>query len=172
MKQTPLTGEIWPFPWKYRPENYSQLYLMSCVTEAQVQRDVIDLLKTYRIDAVPIDAGGRRARGVMMGAAKNAGISIGELASVKTGSAIPKGFADLEATLAPSGRSLYIELKAPAWCNENMRTKRLAGAPSREQLEFLLEKHKRGAIVLVAWAATDVAEYLGPLLVENRKALG
>ena len=152
--------------------NYSDLYLMSQVTEARVQADIISLLKNYRIDAVPIDAGGRRARGRMIGAAKNAGINIGHLASVKTGSAIPSGFADIEATLAPSGRALYIECKAPAWISPTLAIVRGAGIPSREQLDFLLEKHRRGAVVLVAWSTRDVENHLGSLLVENRKALG
>ena len=171
-RDIPLEPEPYPFPSIFRPSNYSDLYLMSCVPESQVQHDIISLLKTYRIDAVPIDAGGRRSRGVMMGAAKAAGISIGKLANFKTGRAIPSGFADLEATLAPSGRALYIEVKAPAWCDQGKRFLRTAGAASPEQLDFLLEKHKRGAVVLVAWSANDVVEFLGPLLVENRKALG
>jgi len=126
-----LEPESYPFPWIFRPSNYSDLYLMSCVPESQVQSGIISLLKTYRIDAVPIDAGGRRSRGVMMGAAK-----------------------------------------APAWCDQGKRFLRTAGAASPEQLDFLLEKHKRGAVVLVAWSANDVVEFLGSLLVENRKALG
>lgn len=159
-----------PFPWQFVQRNYSDLYLMSCVPESQVQKDVVQLLKTYRVDVAPIDAGGRRARGVLMGVAKNAGINIGRLAGVKTGNAIPKGFADLEATLAPSGRSLYIEIKAPAWCDQGRRFLRSAGEASEEQLSFLHEKFKRGAIVLVAWSAGDVEDYLGGMLRENRKA--
>jgi hypothetical protein len=164
--------QLYPFPCEFRRKNYSDLYLMSHVTESRVQADIISLLKNYRIDAVPIDAGGRRARGRMIGAAKNAGINIGELANVKTGSAIPSGFADLEATLAPSGRALYIECKAPAWCSATLAILRPAGVPSKEQLEFLLEKHRRGAVVLVAWSTRDVEDHLGSLLKENRKALG
>lgn len=166
-----VAEELYPFPWEFRRERYTELYLMSCVQESRVQADIIALLKNYRVEGFPIDAGGRRARGAMIGAAKNAGISIGHLASVKTGGAIPKGFADLESTLAPSGRSLYIEVKAPAWYSVNMVIVRPAGFASEDQLEFLLEKHRRGAVVMVAWSAAEVMEYLGPLLVENRKAL-
>ena len=107
----------------------------------------------YRVDAVPIDAGGRRQRGRMMGAAKAAGVALGGIQNVKTGRAIPAGFADLEATLAPEGRSLYTEVKAPRWIDSNGGIIRPAGKPSAEQLEFLLSKYVRGAIVMVAWSA-------------------
>jgi hypothetical protein len=167
----PIPEEHYPFPWHFRPSNYSDLYLMSCVPESQVQRDILQLLKTYRIDAIPVDAGGRRARGRVAAMASSLGLQAGILAAARTGGEIPGGFSDLEATLAPSGRALYIEVKAPAWCDQGRRFLRSAGAPSKEQLEFLLAKHKRGAVVLVAWSAQDVKEYLGPLLVENRKAL-
>lgn len=162
---------LYPFPWEFRRERYDELYLMSCVQESKVQSSIITLLKNYRVEGFPIDAGGRRARGAMMAAGKAAGISVGALCSVKTGGAIPKGFADLESTLAPDGRSLYIEVKAPMWCDVSMKVIRQAGFASQEQLDFLSEKHKRGAVVMVAWSAQDVVEFLGPLLVANRKAL-
>jgi hypothetical protein len=136
-----------------------------------VQKAIIELLTSFDIDVAAIDAGGKRARGRMIGAAKSAGVSIGALANVKTGGAIPKGFADLEATLAPSGRSLYIEVKAPAWHGPEDKTIRPPGVASAEQLRFLLEKHKRGALAFVAWSASDVIDSLGELLTENRKAL-
>jgi hypothetical protein len=161
----------YPFPTSFVRENYSRLYLMSCVPESQVQKEIIELLKIYRVDVAPIDAGGRRARGVMIARAKASGTAIGKLASVKVGSAIPAGYADLEGTLAPSGRSLFIEVKAPAWIDASGNIKRPAGVPSREQLDFLFEKHKRGAMVLVAWAAKDVTCALGELLNENRRAV-
>jgi hypothetical protein len=161
----------YPFPWQFKPKNYSDLYLMSCVPESQVQRDIVQLLKTYRIDAVEVDAGGRRARGRVAAMASSLGLETGRLAAARTGGEIPRGFSDLEATLAPSGRALYIEVKAPAWCDQGRRFLRSAGAPTEEQLEFLLAKHKRGAVVLVAWSAEDVRGFLGPLLVANRKAL-
>jgi hypothetical protein len=160
-----------PFPWQFRRENYTELYLLSDVREGAVQADILQLLKNYRVDPVPVDAGGRRARGVLMGVAKKAGMNIGTLAGVKTGGAITKGFADIEATLAPSGRALYIEVKAPAYYSTSMRLLRGAGAPSDEQLEFLLEKYKRGAVVMVAWSAAEVLVFLRPLLLENRRSL-
>jgi hypothetical protein len=162
----------YPFPWKFEGYRYDDLYLMQQVTEAQVQKEIIDLLALYRVDAVAIDAGGRRQRGRMMGAAKAAGINLGGVQNVKTGAAIPAGFSDLEATFAPAGRACYIEVKAPAWIDTEKRVIRRAGQPSAEQLEFLLSKHQRGAAVLVAWSSKDVEEALTDLLKENRRSLG
>jgi hypothetical protein len=163
--------QSYPFPWKFEGYRYSDLYLMRQVTEAQVQSDILALMTAYDVDVVPIDAGGRRQRGRMMAAAKSAGIELAGIQNVKTGAAIPSGFSDLEATLAPAGRSLYIEVKAPAWLDANKKIIRRAGQPSQEQLEFLLEKHRRGAVVLVAWSSKDVEEYLGKHLELNRGAL-
>ena len=161
----------YPFPWKFDVHKYSDLYLMRQVTEAQVQSDIIAFLRAFGVDAVPIDAGGRRQRGRMMGAAKKAGVDLAGVQNVKTGAAIPAGFADLEATLAPSGRSLYIEVKAPAWLDGKRKVIRAAGKPSLEQLDFLLAKHLRGAFVLVAWSSTDVDDYMRLELEMNRRTL-
>lgn len=161
----------WPFPWKFDRGRYSDLYLLSRVAEDQVQADILELLRSYAADACPLDAGGRRQRGRMMAAARAAGIELAGIQNVKVGRAIPTGFADLEATLAPAGRSLYIECKAPAWLDGNCKLLRAAGRPSEEQLDFLLSKHARGALVMVAWAATDVETYIGPDLRLNRAAL-
>jgi hypothetical protein len=144
---------------------------MRQVTEAQVQQDILTLMRAFDVDAVPIDAGGRRQRGRMMGAAKKAGIDLAKISNAKTWYSIPAGFADLEATLAPVGRSLYIEVKAPAWIDEKKKIIRRAGEPSQEQLDFLLEKLRRGACVLVAWSSKDVEEYIGSHLELNRRVL-
>jgi hypothetical protein len=161
----------YPFPWRFESCAYSNFYLSSCVSEKQVQNDIVSLLKRYRVDIAAIDAGGRRARGVMMARAKASGTQIDKLANMKVGSAIPAGYADLEGTLAPSGRSLFIEVKAPAWIDSLGKITRAAGVPSREQLEFLFEKHKRGALVMVAWSVGDVLSSLTKLLIENRRAV-
>lgn len=144
---------------------------MQMLTEGQVQKDIVTLLDSYDVDAVPIDAGGRRQRGRMMGAAKTAGIDLRGIQNVKTGAAIPAGFADIEATLAPDGISLYIEVKAPRWVGADGKVARREGRPSEEQLAFLLAKHMRGAIVLVAWSAQEVQIHLGDRLEQNRRSL-
>ena len=159
-----------PFPWTFERAKYPELYLMSQVTEARVQSDILDLLWNYKVDAVAIDAGGRRQRGRMMGAAKKAGIDLARISSVKTWYSIPAGFADLEATLAPHGRALYIEVKAPAWL-DGKKTLRFEGKASSAQLDFLREKHQRGALVMVAWSVDDVEQYLHAELDVNWRAL-
>jgi hypothetical protein len=163
--------EAYPFPWKFEGYKYSDLYLMRQVSEAQVQADIVAFLAAFAVDAVPIDAGGRRQRGRMMGAAKKAGIDLAGISTVKTWYSIPAGFSDLEATLAPAGRSLYIEVKAPAWIDAKKKIIRRAGQPSIEQLDFLLAKHQRGACVLVAWSSKDVEDYVAAQLHLNRRAL-
>ena len=164
-------SESYPFPWKFEGYRYSDFYLMQQFTEARVQNDILQLLSAFDVDAVPIDAGGRRQRGRMMAAAKARGIELGGIANAKTGSAIPAGYADLAATLAPSGRGLYIEVKAPAWIDERKKIIRRAGAPSQDQLDFLSSKHRRGALVLVAWSAHDISVYLDSALELNRRAM-
>lgn len=144
---------------------------MSQVTEARVQEDILELLKSYNVDAVAIDAGGRRQRGRMMGAAKKAGIDLAGISNVKTWYSIPAGFADLEATLAPTGRALYIEVKAPMWIDERKRTIRFEGKASNAQLDFLREKARRGALVMIAWSVQDVETYLAGELRVNWRSL-
>jgi hypothetical protein len=163
--------ESYPFPWKFEGGRYSDHYLMQQVTEAQVQKEILELLALYNVDGVPIDAGGRRQRGRMMSAAKARGVELAGIQNVKTGAAITAGFADLEATLAPTGRSLYIEVKAPAWIDAEKRIIRSAGQASAQQLEFLLAKHLRGAVVLVAWSAKDVEDCVALNLRVNRRAV-
>jgi len=163
--------ESYPFPWKFQGYRYGDLYLMQQITEDEVQRDILALLALYDVDAIPIDAGGRRQRGRMMGAAKKAGVDIGAISNTKTWYSIPAGFSDLEGTLAPAGRSLYIEVKAPAWIDTNKKVIRRAGQPTTEQLDFLLSKHQRGACVLVAWSSKDVEEYVAAQLHLNRRSL-
>lgn len=161
----------YPFPWKFEGYRYSEVYLMSQVTEATVQADILSLLSLYDVDGIPIDAGGRRQRGRMMGAAKKAGVDLASISTVKTWYSIPAGFSDLEATLAPEGRSLYIEVKAPAWLDATKKIVRRAGQPSQEQLDFLFSKHRRGACVLVAWSSKDVEDYVAAQLHLNRRSL-
>src|ERR1700682_3544445 len=164
-------SRTWPFPCTFERMNYRDLYLMSCITETQVQSAILELFQLFKVDGVPIDAGGRRQRGRMTGAAHAAGIDLAGVQNVKTGRAIPGGFADLEATLAPEGRALYIEVKAPQWIDELGRVIRVAGKASDAKLMFLLSKHERGALVMVAWSAGDVDRWFGKFLRQNQNAL-
>lgn len=164
-----MTG--YPFPWKFERERYTDHYLMGHVTEAQVQKGILGVLATYKVDAVAIDAGGKRQRGRMMGAAAKAGVDLSKISNVKTWYSIPAGFSDLEATLAPSGVALYIEVKAPAWIDGKGKIVRRAGVASPDQLAFLMSKHRRGAVVFVAWSWSDVPRSLDVLLEANLKAV-
>ena len=104
-----------PFPAKFEIHRYPDAYLMQQVTEEQVQRSILELLAIYKVDAIAIDAGGRRQRGRMMGAAKKSGIDLAAISNAKTWYSIPAGFADLEGTLAPDGRSLYAGRLGRRW---------------------------------------------------------
>jgi hypothetical protein len=163
-------ANAYPFPWRFERQRYSDLYLLSQVTENQVQKQILELLHAYDVDAVAIDAGGRKQRGRMMSAARVRGIQLAGLENIKTG-AIPEGWPDLEATLAPKGRALFIEVKAPAWIDGKGKIVRAAGRPSVEQLDLLHSKHDRGALVMVAWSLDDVTLYLGGKIEGNRLAL-
>lgn len=163
--------DAYPFPWRFYPSRYSEFYLMSQLTEAKVQASILSLLHQFQVDAVAIDAGGRRQRGRIVAAAHARGIQLQGLENIKTGGGVPAGFSDIEATLAPSGRALFIEVKAPMWLGADHRAITQAGRPSKEQLDFLLEKHRRGAIALVAWSVDDVELFLGDRLKENLRAL-
>lgn len=166
--------EAYPFPWKFEAHRYPSAYLMQRNTEDQVQRSILDLLALYKIDAIAIDAGARRQRGRMMGAWKKSGLELSAvhagISNVKIWYSMPAGFSDLAGTLAPDGRSLYIEVKAPAQVDTKGRIVKRAGVPSEDQLAFLLSKHKRGAIVLVAWSSLDVEHHLKQRLHWNKDA--
>jgi hypothetical protein len=162
-----MNANAYPFPWRFEGYRYPDPYLMARIEEKRVQAEILDLLRAYDVDAVAIDAGGRRIRGRMMAAARSAGMDLRGVQHAKTGAAIPAGFADLEATLAPTGRSLYVEVKAPAWIDANKKVIRRAGQASPEQLDFLVSKHRRNAVCMVAWSAADVEMYLGTYMRAN-----
>ncbi len=167
----PLSTLEFPFPWAFVREHYSEHYLASRVPESDVQDAILKLLRTYHVDAIAIDAGGRRERGRLIRRSKAVGFDVSKLIRGGIGSEIPAGHSDLAATLAPEGRSLYIEVKAPAWIAPGGTVLRDAGIPSVEQLDFLLSKQERGAIVLVAYSIDDVANYLGTQLQYNLDSL-
>jgi hypothetical protein len=165
----------YPFPHAFDRARYKPLYLMRHLSESEVQAEIVSQLRALNVDAIAIDAGGKKTRGLMMARAKQQGRTFDPaLLSTKTDL---KGFPDLEATLAPEGRALYIEVKAPEWIEptmdfgEKFRTVRKAHKPTEEQLAFLLAKHERGAIVLVAWSVTDVFDHAGAFIHRNDKSI-
>jgi hypothetical protein len=165
-------AQSYPFPWQFDRSLYSDAYLVQRVSEEQVQDAIVVCLEFFDVDVIAIDAGMKRARGRVIAAARTRGIDARELVAFKSGG-LPAGFPDLHATLAPSGVSLYIEVKAPAWIDPDKPSRIIseAGKPTLEQLSFLDSKHSRGAIVMVAWSVDDVTRRLGDLADRNRRAL-
>jgi hypothetical protein len=161
----------YPFLSRFDRSRYSEHYLISRVPEDAVENAIIETLHLYSVDATKIDAGQKRARGRVMAAAKAMGVDPRRLIDYKSGG-LPTGHSDLIATLAPNGLGLFIEVKAPAWIDPTTKSViREAGKPTQEQLDFLLSKHQRGAIVLCAWSVDDVTRRLFRELEANRKAL-
>ena len=168
MKRIPLATLDYPFPHKFDAGKYNAHYLLSRVPENVVQKSILDLLWRYHVDAIAIDAGLKTARRKFISKALAFGL---DGTSFKGGLAeLPAGHSDLAGTLAPAGRSLYIEVKAPAWIDERGKVIRSAGKPTTEQLDFLLSKYDRGAIALVAYSVDDVSEFLGKELIANFNA--
>lgn len=174
MKRIPCATLSYPFPHEFDAKKYSEHYLLSHVPESGVQASILDLLWKFKVDAIPIDAGVEHVRGAVYNRLlRQTKLLPGEIMSILRGgigSELPPGHSDLAATLAPEGRSLYIEVKAPAWINERGKIVRSAEKPTQEQLDFLLSKFKRGAIVMVAYSIDDVANYLDAQLRRNFEA--
>jgi hypothetical protein len=165
-------AQSYQFPWRFDRSLYSDAYLVQRVNEEQVQEAIIGYLELFDVDVIAIDAGMKRARGRVIAAARTRGIDAREIAAFRAGG-LPAGFSDLHATLAPSGVSLYVEVKAPAWIDPDKPSRIIseAGKPTLEQLAFLDSKHSRGAIVLVAWSVDDVTRRLRGPAELNRAAL-
>lgn len=161
-----------PFPWSFDRSLYSDAYLVQQVSEEQVQEAIVTSLEFFEIDVIAIDAGFRRVRGRVIASARARGIDARDIVKFQAGG-LPAGWSDLHATLAPSGVSLYVEVKAPAWIDPDNphRIIREAGRATPEQLAFLDSKHSRGAIVLVAWSVDDVVRRIGALAEINRAAI-
>ena len=166
------------FPHRFDRARYKPFYLLRHLSEAQVQAEIVSQLRALKVDVIAIDAGGKKTRGLMLSRAKQSGQPV-DVALMSTKTDL-KGFPDLEATLAPEGRALYIEVKAPEWIepsgdwNHNgtqFRVVRKAHKPTQEQLDFLHAKQQRGALVLVAWSVTDVFDHVGSYLERNSKSL-
>ena len=169
--KSPLATLAYPFPYEFVRDHYSTLYLMRQITEENVQASILEVLQAFRVDAIAIDAGGKKERANLIRRARARGFELGDLTHGGNGSSIPPGHSDLVATLAPDGIALYIEIKAPAWIDERGKQIRAAGTPTLEQLEFLLAKYRRGAIALVAYSVDDVTNHLRDRLQRNFEAV-
>ena len=165
MKRIPRATISYPFPHEFDAGKYPAFYLLSHVPENKVQASILELLHAYNVDAIAIDAGLKTARRAIIAKSLLHGVDrrafdggLGEIAP---------GHPDIAATLAPSGRGLYIEVKAPAWIDGSGKVVRRAGQPSTDQLDFLLSKWERGAIAMIAYSSDDVKNFLQAELLAN-----
>lgn len=155
-----------PYRHKFDPLRYSRFYRLSCVSESQVQSDVVGALQIMGIPAAVVDAGAAKLRGRAIGALNRAGASRAVIQAVnkgKTGAGVA-GLTDVVGCL-PGGRALFLEIKAPQWLMVSPKTKKLvqkrpAGEPKPAQLSFMDTMAEAGALVGVVWALCDLTEIL------------
>jgi len=172
--RAPRATLSYPFPWQFEAGKYQAFYLLSEVPESNVQEAILGLLHSFKVDAIAVDAGAKELRRTLAARMRRIGLApatIGNLLSGGLGGEIPAGHSDIVGTLAPSGRSLYIEVKRPARIDSHGTIVARPGEIDREQLDFLLAKYKRGSIVMIAYSVDDVSEFLGDELRRNYEAM-
>lgn len=152
---------------------YAPTYLCARVSEAQVQKAVLEELAVKGVMALAVDAGARSLRGRARGALLDAdrGDLLGRVMGGKV-SAAAKGMPDIVGVL-PGGRALFVECKAPEWTEwawqrkdlvgRYLRQVRAAGKLKPEQRAFLERAAQLGAACAVAWSPADL-DQLGTLL--------
>ena len=147
----------------WKPDRYSAPYLRLGLSEAQVQAFVIAELRQRGIICWPVDVGAKSLRGRAYGALRRGGMSASSAGGVllgRTGAGVA-GMCDVIGIMPADGRAVCIEVKAPAWFSASIKTgkliqKRAPGKPAPEQLEFLANAARSGAVVGVVWASTDL----------------
>ena len=145
---------------------YPEVWLRAGLDEGRVQALLLQHLRGHGCWVWPVDVGAAALQGRAAGALRRAGVRRPE--ALLRGRA-PGGVAGLPDIhgIAPGGRPLYVEVKRPQHLVPSAKTGRLiqrhpAGEPTREQLAFLLEARRRGALAGVAWGPQDLAEILNP----------
>ena len=161
-----------PYLHVFDASRYPRAFLFGKVPESQVQADVLAATALMGLHLEVVDAGFAAIRGKFYGAMLRAGIKEPMARAVLKGltgiSAADPGRSDLSGSMAPDGRAVYLEMKAPAWINPKTGgTVRPAGVPSPEQLAFLDARAREGCIVGVCWSVGDALDILG---VERLKA--
>lgn len=172
MTRVPVRPAELPFPWKWDRSRYPDVLLLSHLSEATVQAQVLRGLHELGIAAWPVDVGGKTVRGRAFGALKRAGVkdatSVLRPSHPGGGDGTP-GFVDVPGVL-PGGRALFLEVKAPAWYSLSrarpgaLVKDRDAGEPSDAQLDFLWEAHCHGAVVGLVWSLRDAISIVSPFL--------
>lgn len=145
---------IYPFPSAFEPARYSPGYLRSGILEDQVQEACIArLVARWRARVTVIDVGDKRFRGRLIRRGVDPRALMGSGGD-------ERGIVDLAVTF-PGGLAGWMEVKRPALYVVSKRTGRLiqrrpAGAPTPEQLAFLLAQARLGAVAGVLWAPEDL----------------
>jgi hypothetical protein len=145
----------YPFLHAWDRARYSPGYLRSGVLEAQVQESVIAALTLrWKAKVTVIDSGDRRMRGRMVR------LGLPTMALKGIGGSMERGISDLAVTF-PGGRAGWFECKRPEHCiaakgSGKLTQRKPAGAPSDEQLAFLLAQTSLGAVVGVLWSPDDL----------------
>jgi hypothetical protein len=155
-----------PYLHTFDAARYPRAFLFGQVSEAQVQADILSAASLMGLHLEVVDAGFAAIRGKFYGAMLRAGIKEPMARLVLKGltgiSAADPGRSDLSGSMAPDGRAVFLEVKAPAWVNPKTGgTVRAAGSPSPEQLAFLDARAREGCIVGVCWSVGDALDALG-----------
>ncbi|HWQ10994.1 MAG TPA: hypothetical protein VN436_17865 [Holophaga sp.] len=171
-----LAGHLvtpYPFPHAFDRSRYSDHYLLSHLSEAAVQAQIVDALGKMGLLAWVVDVGGKKVRGRACAALRHAGVDKpAQLLRAKHPGAsdAPQGFPDVPGLIPPERSAtghlipFFLEVKRPMWLKLS-KTGRLtvdqaAGEPTEEQLGFLLSVHHAGACCGVVWSVSDAVEIL------------
>jgi hypothetical protein len=151
-----MSESPYPFQHKWDASHYSEPFLAIRHSEADIQRMVVHVLQGYGCLTVNVDAGAKVMRGRAAGALMRAGVSAGAARGALLGrtGAASRGTPDVLGC-SRYGEFIALEVKVPAHVVDG-RVKRSAGKPSDEQLRWLSDAHRRGAIVAVVWGPTDI----------------
>lgn len=157
---------------------YAAAYLLQRITEAQVQKAVLEELARLGIDAWPSDAGAAQLRGRIRGEFARAPEGSNRSASLKyimggRAGAGGKGLPDISGYLPDgTGRTLFVECKAPEWRELKQpgfghggrvfsdHQIRPPGKLKPEQRAFLERAISRNCCAGVVWHPKDLALFL------------
>jgi len=150
------------FPHQWNRAAQSRSVLSLGPDEAVTQDAILILLRSKRIEAEAIDAGGKKIRGVVAAVLRSMKVPQATIAIVQARmkGAAPTSWPDITGIL-PGGRALFIEVKAPE--RVDLLTGRQLRAPGKaepEQLVMLDRLHQRGALVGVCWSMEDARRLL------------
>jgi len=170
----------YPFLHRWDAKRYERSYLLAGPSEEAVQRQIVDHLLREGFDVRVIDAGGKHIRRALKSVlnqllqpfirdAKARAVAIGKVLARLPGSA-EQGLPDLQMTLAPTGQSILLEVKAPGHYDIEGKQVREPGRLKPEQRDTMLRLHNRGAIVGAVWSIQDAIEVIGAERIEaNRR---